>query len=68
MRRQFARKDITRQESFNFDIDIVSVPVLILAARNGFNESLEGNRGEARNLPPYTVNKGFNGFPTLLIS
>lgn len=27
-------------------------------------ESLEGNRGEARNRPPYPVNTGYNGRPT----
>lgn len=52
-------------KGINFDIQIVlGSGAYVCGEETALIESLEGNRGEARNRPPYPVNTGFNGKPT----
>ncbi len=58
-------KNICGKENFNFDIKIrLGSGAYICGEETALIESLEGNRGEARNRPPYPVNTGFMGKPT----
>jgi len=58
-------KDILGKEGFDFDIIIfLGTGAYVCGEETALIESLEGNRGEARNRPPYPVNTGFNGKPT----
>jgi [NiFe] hydrogenase diaphorase moiety large subunit len=58
-------KDIAGKVGFNFDIIIrLGSGAYICGEETALIESLEGNRGEARNRPPYPVNTGFMGKPT----
>jgi [NiFe] hydrogenase diaphorase moiety large subunit len=50
---------------FNYDIIIrMGAGAYVCGEETALIESLEGNRGEARNRPPYPVNTGYNGRPT----
>lgn len=50
---------------FNYDIKIrMGAGAYVCGEETALIESLEGNRGEARNRPPYPVNTGYNGRPT----
>jgi [NiFe] hydrogenase diaphorase moiety large subunit len=50
---------------FNFDIEIrLGAGAYVCGEETALIESLEGNRGEARNRPPYPVNTGYNKRPT----
>ncbi len=50
---------------FSYDIIIrMGAGAYVCGEETALIESLEGNRGEARNRPPYPVNTGFNGRPT----
>jgi [NiFe] hydrogenase diaphorase moiety large subunit len=52
-------------KGFDFDIKIVlGSGAYVCGEETALIESLEGNRGEARNRPPYPVNTGFMGQPT----
>lgn len=52
-------------DNFNFDIKIkLGAGAYVCGEETALIESLEGNRGESRNRPPYPVNTGFNGHPT----
>ncbi len=52
-------------KDFNFEIEIrLGSGAYVCGEETALIESLEGNRGEARNRPPYPVNTGFNGRPT----
>ena len=58
-------KDILGKKGFNFDITIrLGSGAYVCGEETALIESLEGNRGEARNRPPYPVNTGFMGMPT----
>ncbi|MBK7106758.1 MAG: iron hydrogenase [Ignavibacteriae bacterium] len=58
-------KDILGKEGFEFDIEIfLGSGAYVCGEETALIESLEGNRGEARNRPPYPVNTGYNGKPT----
>jgi [NiFe] hydrogenase diaphorase moiety large subunit len=53
----------------NFDFDIIirlGSGAYVCGEETALIESLEGNRGEARNRPPYPVNRGFWGCPTIV--
>jgi [NiFe] hydrogenase diaphorase moiety large subunit len=51
--------------NFSFDIVIrLGAGAYVCGEETALIESLEGNRGEARNRPPYPVNTGFWGRPT----
>jgi len=58
-------KNILGKEGFDFDIQIfLGSGAYVCGEETALIESLEGNRGEARNRPPYPVNTGYNGKPT----
>lgn len=58
-------KNIAGKEGFDFDIVIrLGSGAYVCGEETALIESLEGNRGEARNRPPYPVNTGFMGKPT----
>ncbi len=55
------------QSGFNFDISIrLGSGAYVCGEETALIESLEGQRGEARNKPPYPVNTGFFGRPTIV--
>jgi len=59
--------NILGKERFNFDITIrLGSGAYVCGEETALIESLEGNRGEARNRPPYPVNTGFMGKPTVV--
>ena len=50
---------------FDYDIKIrMGAGAYVCGEETALIESLEGNRGEARNRPPYPVNTGYNRRPT----
>jgi [NiFe] hydrogenase diaphorase moiety large subunit len=52
---------------FNFDISIrLGSGAYVCGEETALIESLEGHRGEPRNRPPYPVNTGYMGFPTVV--
>lgn len=52
---------------FNFDIRIkLGAGAYVCGEETALIESLEGHRGEARNRPPYPVNTGYMGKPTVV--
>ena len=58
-------KNILGIKNFNFDIEIfLGSSAYVCGEETALIESLEGNRGEARNRPPYPVNTGFKKKPT----
>ncbi|MCE1165867.1 MAG: iron hydrogenase [Bacteroidetes bacterium] len=58
-------KKILGVEDFNFDITIrLGAGAYVCGEETALIESLEGQRGESRNRPPYPVNTGYNGHPT----
>ncbi|MBK6680500.1 MAG: iron hydrogenase [Ignavibacteriales bacterium] len=57
--------NICGKEGFNFDISIVmGAGAYVCGEETALIESLEGQRGEPRNRPPYPVNTGLCGAPT----
>ncbi|KAB2907295.1 MAG: iron hydrogenase [Ignavibacteriales bacterium] len=57
--------NILGKEGFNFDISIVmGAGAYVCGEETALIESLEGQRGEPRNRPPYPVNTGLCGQPT----
>ncbi len=66
-KKRFLGKDILGKEGFHFDIEIkLGSGAYVCGEETGLIESLEGNRGEPRNKPPFPVNTGYNGCPTVL--
>jgi [NiFe] hydrogenase diaphorase moiety large subunit len=60
-------KCIIGKKDFEFDITIrLGSGAYVCGEETALIESLEGNRGEARNRPPYPVNTGLNGKPTVV--
>jgi [NiFe] hydrogenase diaphorase moiety large subunit len=58
---------ILGKDDFSFDIIIrLGSGAYICGEETALIESLEGHRGEARNRPPYPVNTGFMGKPTVV--
>jgi [NiFe] hydrogenase diaphorase moiety large subunit len=52
---------------FDFEIEIrLGAGAYVCGEETALIESLEGHRGEARNRPPYPVNTGFMGNPTIV--
>ncbi len=52
---------------FSFDIDIrLGSGAYVCGEESALIESMEGHRGEARNRPPFPVNTGFKGMPTVV--
>ncbi len=60
-------KGICGKVGFDFDITIrLGSGAYVCGEETALIESLEGCRGEARNRPPYPVNTGFMGNPTIV--
>ncbi len=60
-------KDICGVNGFDFDIDIrMGSGAYVCGEETALIESLEGARGEARNRPPFPVDTGFMGKPTIV--
>jgi len=60
-------REILKRKNFHFDITIrMGSGAYVCGEETALIESLEGNRGEARNRPPYPVNTGFMGAPTVV--
>ncbi|MFH1052342.1 MAG: NADH-ubiquinone oxidoreductase-F iron-sulfur binding region domain-containing protein [bacterium] len=52
---------------FDFDIEIrLGSGAYVCGEESALIESLEGHRGEARNRPPFPVNTGYLGYPTIV--
>lgn len=60
-------KNILGREGFDFDISIrLGSGAYVCGEETALIESLEGYRGEPRNRPPYPVNTGYMGYPTVV--
>ncbi len=60
-------KDIFGKKRFYFDITVfLGSGAYVCGEETALIESLEGHRGEARNRPPYPVNTGYLGKPTIV--
>lgn len=60
-------KNIQGKEGFNFDIHLhMGSGAYVCGEETALIESLEGQRGEPRNRPPFPVNTGFKGCPTIV--
>jgi [NiFe] hydrogenase diaphorase moiety large subunit len=60
-------KDILGKKGFNFDIEIrMGAGAYVCGEETALIESLEGQRGEPRNKPPFPVNTGLFGRPTVV--
>ncbi len=58
-------KDACGKKGFDFDIHIrLGSGAYVCGEETALIESLEGQRGEPRNRPPFPVTRGFNGMPT----
>ena len=54
-------------KDFSFDIEIrLGSGAYVCGEETALIESLEGHRGEPRNRPPFPVNTGFFGYPTIV--
>jgi [NiFe] hydrogenase diaphorase moiety large subunit len=59
--------DILGTAGFTFDIEIrMGAGAYVCGEETALIESLEGHRGEPRNRPPFPVNTGFMGQPTVV--
>jgi len=59
--------NILGREGFNFDIEIrMGAGAYVCGEETALIESLEGHRGEPRNRPPFPVDTGFMGRPTVV--
>jgi [NiFe] hydrogenase diaphorase moiety large subunit len=60
-------KNILGKQGFSFEISIfLGSGAYVCGEETALIESLEGYRGEARNRPPYPVNTGYLGKPTIV--
>mgnify|MGYP005844536043 CR=1 FL=1 len=60
-------RDILGKSGFSFDITVfLGSGAYVCGEETALIESLEGHRGEARNRPPYPVNTGYMGKPTIV--
>ncbi len=58
---------IDSKDGFNFDIELrMGAGAYVCGEETALIESLEGNRGEPRNRPPFPVDTGFQGHPTIV--
>jgi [NiFe] hydrogenase diaphorase moiety large subunit len=59
--------DILGTAGFTFDIEVrMGAGAYVCGEETALIESLEGHRGEPRNRPPFPVNTGFMGQPTVV--
>ncbi|HEY6906304.1 MAG TPA: NADH-ubiquinone oxidoreductase-F iron-sulfur binding region domain-containing protein, partial [Ignavibacteriaceae bacterium] len=57
--------NILGKSGFDFDISIrLGAGAYVCGEETALIESLQGDRGEPRNRPPYPVNTGYMGYPT----
>lgn len=62
-----SEKNILGKGNFDFDISIrLGSGAYVCGEETALIESLEGCRGEPRNRPPYPVNTGYLGYPTVV--
>lgn len=60
-------KDICQKKGFCFDVEIrMGAGAYVCGEESSQIESLEGKRGEPRNKPPYPVEEGYLGKPTVV--
>lgn len=60
-------KNILGKDDFEFDIEIrLGSGAYVCGEETALIESLEGHRGEPRNRPPFPVNTGYLGYPTIV--
>jgi [NiFe] hydrogenase diaphorase moiety large subunit len=60
-------KKIKGNEEFNFDIRVqLGAGAYVCGEETALIESCEGKRGEPRNRPPFPIEKGFLGKPTII--
>jgi [NiFe] hydrogenase diaphorase moiety large subunit len=60
-------ENILNKQGFDFDINIrLGSGAYVCGEETALIESLEGYRGEPRNRPPYPVNTGYMGHPTVV--
>ncbi|HDQ45855.1 MAG TPA: iron hydrogenase [bacterium] len=60
-------KDIQGKKGFSFDVELrLGAGAYICGEETALIESLEGQRGEPRNRPPFPVDTGFMGNPTIV--
>ncbi|NLF59309.1 MAG: dehydrogenase [Candidatus Hydrogenedens sp.] len=60
-------KNILGNSGFNFDIEIrMGSGAYVCGEETALIESLEGQRGEPRNRPPFPVDTGYMGHPTVV--
>jgi [NiFe] hydrogenase diaphorase moiety large subunit len=65
--RNLLGKDIGGLDGFDFDIHIhMGAGAYVCGEETALIESLEGCRGEPRNRPPFPVDTGFDGQPTVV--
>lgn len=65
--RNLLGKEILGYKDFNFDIEIrMGAGAYVCGEETALIESLEGYRGEPRNRPPFPVDTGFQGNPTIV--
>ncbi len=63
----FLGQNIGGVQGFNFDIRIQSgAGAYVCGEESALIESLEGKRGEPRDKPPFPVEKGYLGYPTIV--
>ncbi len=63
----FLGNTINDKEDFNFDIELrMGAGAYVCGEETALIESLEGNRGEPRNRPPFPVDTGFQKHPTIV--
>lgn len=63
----FLGNSILAKDNFNFDIELrLGQGAYVCGEETALIESMEGSRGEARNRPPFPVNTGFEGAPTVV--
>ncbi|MCG8573213.1 MAG: NAD(P)H-dependent oxidoreductase subunit E, partial [Spirochaetes bacterium] len=64
---KFLGKDIAGKKGFNFDIRIqFGAGAYVCGEESALIESAEGKRGEPRDRPPFPVEKGYLGKPTVV--
>jgi [NiFe] hydrogenase diaphorase moiety large subunit len=60
-------KNIAGREGFDFDIEIfMGSGAYVCGEETAMIESLEGHRGEPRNRPPFPIDTGYLGRPTIV--
>jgi [NiFe] hydrogenase diaphorase moiety large subunit len=60
-------KDICGRPGFDFDIEIhMGAGAYVCGEETALIESLEGHRGEPRNRPPFPIDTGYLGRPTIV--